>query len=243
VAYTETNTTPHDHGSSPLHPPTLHSITQVKVHHTSIECTDDIVITQPLIQHILFPCPWRTQYESLPSNLCRIIGPHPTPTPPQLFQNFPSSTNIRSGSDGSVLHFLGYQGWLVATLDNVAILESFGATDGRVEDTHSYRAELCGNIATFSIINIIRRVYVFVPTYVELTATWRENTLNVFDKTKPDSDVIMVARSAILEIQQFSTVKALWVSSHTDKRPPILTARGAKHQDRHPCRKSSERTS
>jgi hypothetical protein len=53
---------------------------------------------------------------------------------------------------------------MIATLDNDIILEGFGATDGRVEDTHSYRAELCGNIATFSILNIIRRVYGFIPT-------------------------------------------------------------------------------
>jgi hypothetical protein len=107
-------------------------------------------------------------------------------------------------------------------------LEGFGATDGRVEDTHSNRAELCENIATFSILNTIIRVYGFTPTSVEhacdnqstITATWKDKNLSVFDKTKPDADVIMVARSAISELQQFSTVKAVWVSSHADKRAP-----------------------
>jgi hypothetical protein len=97
-----------------------------------------------------------------------------------------------------------------------------------VEDAHSYRAELCGNIATFSILNIIRRVYGFSPPTIKhvcdnqsaFTATWKENTLSVFDKTKPDADVITVARCAISELQQFSTVKAFWVSSHADKRAP-----------------------
>jgi hypothetical protein len=57
--------------------------------------------------------------------------------PPHTFQSLPSSTCIRSASDGSVLHSLGYQGWLTATLDNDILLEGFGATDGRVKDTQS----------------------------------------------------------------------------------------------------------
>jgi hypothetical protein len=136
--------------------------------------------------------------------------------------------NIRYASDVSVLHSLGYQGWLIATLDNGILLESFVATDGRVEDTHSYRAEICGNITTLSFLNIIRRVYGFTPTSVEhvcdnqsdITASWKENTISVFDKTKPNANVIIVARSSISELQQFSTVKAFWVSIHADKRGP-----------------------
>jgi hypothetical protein len=45
------------HSSRPrvlLSIPTLRSIAQVKVHHTSIECMDDIVITQSRIQYISF---------------------------------------------------------------------------------------------------------------------------------------------------------------------------------------------
>jgi hypothetical protein len=95
--------------------------------------------------------------------------------------SLPSSTCIRFASDGSSLHFLGYQGWFIATLNNNIMLEGFGATDGRVEDTHSYRAELCGNIATFSILNIIRRIYAFYPISIEhvcdnqsaITDTWK----------------------------------------------------------------------
>jgi hypothetical protein len=152
-----------------ISPPTLRSIAQVKVHGTFIECIDDIVISQPLIQHISFPCPWRTQYESLTSHLRRIIGP--CPPPPKLFQTLPSSTNIRSASDESFLHCLGYQRWLIATLDNDILLEGLGATDGIVEDTHSNMAGLCGNIATFSILNIIRRVYGFAQPPLSMYAT------------------------------------------------------------------------
>jgi hypothetical protein len=202
---------------------TLHYIAQVKVHLTSIECIDYIAITQSSIQNITFSCPWRTQYQRPPSHLCRIIGPCPPPS--QCFQNLLSSTNIRSASEGSFLHSLGCQGCLIVTLDNGILIKGFGSTYDRVEDTHSYRAELCGNIATFSILNIIRCVYGFTPPVIEhvcdnqstITDTWKKNTLSVFAKTKPDVDVIMVARSAISELQQFLTVKAFWVRSHADK--------------------------
>jgi hypothetical protein len=102
--------------------------------------------------------------KSIPSQLLRIIGP--CPPPQQIFQTFPSFTCIQSASDGYVLHFLGYQGSLVTTLDNDILLEGFGATDGRVKDTHSHRAEISGNIATFSILNISRHVYGFAPISV-----------------------------------------------------------------------------
>jgi hypothetical protein len=113
-----------------LSTPTLQSISQVKANRTSIECIDNIASTQPRIQHILFSCQWRTQYQCLPSHLRRIIVPFPPP--PQCFQNVPASTNIRSASDGFVLQSLGYQGWLIATLENGILLKGFGATYGRV---------------------------------------------------------------------------------------------------------------
>jgi hypothetical protein len=67
--------------------PYLCSIAQVKVHRTYIECIDDIVITQPSIQHIPFSCRWRTQYERLPYHLRRIIGP--CPPLPQCSKPYP----------------------------------------------------------------------------------------------------------------------------------------------------------
>jgi hypothetical protein len=83
----------------------------------------------------------------------------------------------------------------------------------------------------FSILNIIRRVCGLFPPTIEhvcdnksaIMATWKENTLSIFDKTKPDADVIMVARSAISKLQQFSTVKAFWVSSHADKQAALYS--------------------
>jgi hypothetical protein len=49
----------------------------------------------------------------------------------------------------------------------------------------------------------------------------------VFDKTKLNSDVIIVAQSAISELQLHSTVNTLWVDIHSDKiRPPY-----SQHED------------
>jgi hypothetical protein len=129
------------------------------------------------------------------------------------------------------LYFLGYQGWFIVTLDNDILLEGFGAAYGMVEDAHSYRAEIGGNIATFSILNIIRLVYGPPLTSIEhvrdnqsaITDTWKEDTVGVFEKTKSDAVVIIVARSAITELQQFSAVRAFWIGSHTDKRDPPYT--------------------
>jgi hypothetical protein len=142
-----------------------------------------------------------------------------------------STSPIISASDGSVLDCPGYQGWLVATLDNEILIQSFGATDGRVEDTNSYRAELCGNVATFAIINIIRRIYGFAPHSIQhvcgnqsaITATWKHDTLSVFDKTKPDPDVIIVDRVYLSELHLNSPAKPYWVASHSDKRGPPYT--------------------
>lgn len=55
------------------------------------------------------------------------------------------------------------------------------------------------------------------------TETWKEDTLDVFEKTKPDADVIMVARGVISELRQLSAVKTFWVGSHSDKRGPPYT--------------------
>jgi hypothetical protein len=147
---------------------------------------------------------------------------HPT------FSSISNHTAIRSASDRSVLAFIGCQGWLIATLDNDVLLEGVGATDGRVKGINSYMAELGGNIATFTILNIIRCVYNFSPISIEhvcdnqseITATRKHDTSSMFDKTKPDDDVIIVARCVIFELQLHSTAKYFWVISHSEKRGP-----------------------
>jgi hypothetical protein len=44
-----------------------------------------------------------------------------------------------------------------------------------------------------------------------------------FDKTQPDSDVIIVAHVVLSELQLHSPVKLYWVASHYDKRGPSYT--------------------
>jgi hypothetical protein len=110
-----------------------------------------------------FSCPWRHQYELLPSHLKRIMGP--CPSRPQCFQQTHSLTKIRSASDGSVLHAQGFQGWLISKFNNEVLVQIFGATDVRIEDVSSYRAEICGNIATFTILTLIRKTYGFPPSH------------------------------------------------------------------------------
>jgi hypothetical protein len=134
-----------------------------------------------------------------------------------------STSPIRSASDGSSLDFLGYQGWLVATLENEILIQGFVATEGCVEDTHSCRSELCGNIATFTIINIIRCVYSFAPRSIEQVCDHQHDTNSVFDKTKVDADAIIIAPVSLSELQLHSPVKPYWVARHSDKRGPPYT--------------------
>jgi ribonuclease HI len=150
------------------------------------------------------------------------------PFPTQCFQHISPLTNIRLASDGSFLHSQGFQGWLIAKLDNVVLIQGFGAKDGCIKDVSSYRAEICGNIATFTVFSLLRKVYCFSPPSIEhvcdnqsaISATWKDKNISVFDKTKPDANVAKVARNAIVEIQQHSQVNAFWVEGHADKCGP-----------------------
>jgi hypothetical protein len=130
--------------------------------------------------------------------------------PPQCFQQISSLTRIRSARDGSVLHAQCYQGWLIARFDNEILVQGFGATDERIEDVSSYQAEICGNIATFTILTLIHKVFGFSPLSIQhvcdnkyaINATWKDENISVFDKTKPNADVAKVARNVIADIQQ-----------------------------------------
>jgi hypothetical protein len=126
----------------------------------------------------------------------------------------------------------------IAKLDNEVLFQGFGATDGCIEAVSSYRAETCGNIATFAIFTLIQKVYEFSPPSVQhvcdnksaINATWKDEKISVFDKTKPDADVAKVARNAITDIQQDYQVKAFCVECHTNKRaPPFLTTGRTKY--------------
>jgi hypothetical protein len=132
------------------------------------------------------------------------------------FQSINQISNIRSTSDGSLLHCQGFQDWLIAKLDNKVIIQGFGATDGRVEVVSSYRAGICGNIATFTVFTLIHKVYGMSPPTIEhvcnnqsaIFYTWKDENISVFDKTKPDDDVAKVYRNSISDIQLHSKVKS-----------------------------------
>jgi hypothetical protein len=60
-----------------------------------------------------------------------------------------------------------------------------------------------GNIATFPVLTLIWKVYGFVALNIEdvydnqsaITATWKNENISVFDKTKPDDDVAKLAQN------------------------------------------------
>jgi hypothetical protein len=145
--------------------PTLQSKALVKRHRSSFGCYNDINIIHNRIHAIQLSCPCSQQYENIPTHLRHIIGP--CPSPPQCFQSINHNTNIRSGSDGSVLHCQGFQGWLITNMDNNFLIGGAGVTDGCVDDFSSYRAENCSNIATFAVFTRIRKLYVFLPPTIE----------------------------------------------------------------------------
>jgi hypothetical protein len=165
----------------------------------------------------------------LPTHLRRIIGP--CPLPPLHFQHINQLTKNRSASDGSVLHYQGFQGWLIAKLDNEVLIQQFGATDGRVYDVSSYHIEIGGNIATFTVFTLIRKVYGVSPPSIEhvcdnqstISAIWKDENVCIFDKTKPDADVAKLSRNAIADLQQHPLVTAYWAEGHVDKRGPSFS--------------------
>jgi hypothetical protein len=99
-------------------------------------------------------------------------------------------------------------------MDNTILIEGFGAMDGHVEDINSYRAEICANIATFSVFALIQKVYGLSAPTIEhicdnqsvIIATWKDKKINVFDKTKANADVSKDARTAIADLQCHSKV-------------------------------------
>jgi hypothetical protein len=150
------------------------------------------------------------------------------PSPPQCFESIVHLTKIRSASDGSVFHCQGFQGWLIAKLDNEVLIQGFGTTDGLVEDVSSYRAYIWGSISTSTVFNLIRKVHGFSPPTVKhicdnqsaISATCKYENISVFENTKPNSDVAKVARNSISDLQLHSNVKSYWLEGHADKRGP-----------------------
>jgi hypothetical protein len=124
---------------------------------------------------------------------------------------------------------------MIAKLSNEILVQGFCATDGRIEDVSSYRADICGNIATFTILTLIRKVYGFFYPSIQhvcdnksaINATWKDENISVFYKTKPDADVAKVARLAISDIQQHSQVDTFCVEGHANTHSPPFSPQEA----------------
>jgi hypothetical protein len=70
----------------------------------------------------------------------------------------PKTITLRTASDGSVENEKGYHGWIVATLNNTTIIERHCPTNGRIQDTTSYRTEVSVAIAILTVYNMIVKV-------------------------------------------------------------------------------------
>jgi hypothetical protein len=83
-------------------------------------------------------------------------------------------------------------------MDNTTIIEGYGPTDGSIEDTASYRAEVCGTIAVISVYSMIQSVYSWKSANIEhvcdsesaLNRIWNKEKDGVFDQSKPDADAL-----------------------------------------------------
>jgi hypothetical protein len=115
------------------HTPSLKARELVLVHRSSIERKDSTSITVAEPRITSDTCPWIQAYKSLPAHLRRIIGPGPPP--PDISSNTTAGIDLRMANDGSVENELGYHGWIIAPMDNITIIEGYGPTDGRIEDT------------------------------------------------------------------------------------------------------------
>jgi hypothetical protein len=209
------------HPTTLLHAPTDHSKALVKLHRSSLECCDDIKIINTAPQEVYFPCPWRHQYELIPTKMYHWSMPNILTMIPT--NQFPYKNQI-------------CKRWIGLTRSGLSRLADcklgFGATDGRIEDVSSYRAEICRNVTTFTSFNLIRKVYVFSTPSIEhvcnnksaINATWKDENISIFNKMKPDAGIAKFARNAIADIQQHSQVSAFWVEGHADKcGPPLST--------------------
>jgi hypothetical protein len=75
----------------------------------------------------------------------RTIGPCPPPL--EISDSIPSVENEK-----------GYHGCIIVHIDNTTIIEGYGPADGRIEDTASYRTEVCGTIAVLAVYGTIQSI-------------------------------------------------------------------------------------
>jgi hypothetical protein len=90
---------------------------------------------------------------------------------------------LRTASDGSVENERGYHGWIIALMDNTAIIEGCGPTDGNIKDTTSYRTEVCSTLTVLVVYGMIQAVYSWNASNIEHVCD-SESALNRVSGTK-----------------------------------------------------------
>jgi hypothetical protein len=132
----------------------------------------------------------------------------------------PETIALRTASEGSVENEKGYHGWIFATLDNATIIEGHGSADGRIQDTTSYWTEVSGTISILTIYKMIVKVYNWKSKEIEHVCDSKSALENgVFDQSRPDTDVILVAKDQLQKAKHTKIVPT-WVTGHADERPP-----------------------
>jgi hypothetical protein len=112
-------------------------------------------------------------------------------------------------------------------MDNTTIIEGYGPTYGRIEDTTSYRTEVCGTITVLTVYGMIQLVYKWNAAMIEhvcdiesaLDRISNNEKDGVFDHSRPDADSITAAR-LLLSAMKHTSVLPRWVRGHADKRGP-----------------------
>jgi hypothetical protein len=119
-------------------------------------------------------------------------------------------------------------------MDNTTIIEGYGPTDGRIEDTTSYRTEVCVTIAVLDIYGMMQSLYKWHASTVEhvcdsesaLDCIWNKDKEVIFDQSITDADAITAARLPLSNTKQ-RIISPRWVKVNAGKRgPSIRTARG-----------------
>jgi hypothetical protein len=198
------------------------------VYRSSIEKKDSTIINAASLKRISDPCPWTQSYKRLPAHLCRVIGT--CPSPPDILSITPSGIDLRTASDGSVENEKGYPGWIIVRMDNTTLIKGYGSTYGRIEDTTSYRTEVCSTIAILAVYGMVQSVYNWNAATIEhvfdsesaLNHIWNKEKDVVFDQYRPDADAITAAR-VLLSSTKHTHISPKWVRGHADKMGPPYT--------------------
>jgi hypothetical protein len=150
--------------------------------------------------------------------------------PADIFSTIPSDINLQTASGGSVENEKGYHGLIIARIDNINIIYGYVPTDGRIEDTTSYRTEVCGAIDVLAVYSMIQSVYTWNTAIIEhvcdrtlaLDRIWNNEKDKVFHQSRPDTDAITAAR-VLLSATKHTNILPLWVRGHANKRGPPYT--------------------